>query len=117
MILLILLISICIIFIAINNKSILNNILRCSMAFGRAAPVIKESIKTTSYKASRKCIERYSIKRVDIGSSINHFRNFIDGFVHHIISTCINCIREIKKRLVGYKEINSHKYVLYKYML
>lgn len=80
--------------------------LRWNMAFGRATFIIKTSIQVASYKTSGKYNERHNNKRLDIGSSIDHNRNFVDDFVHHIISTCVNYIREIKKRLVGYTEID-----------
>lgn len=85
-----------------------NVTLRFNMAFGRTAPIIKTSIQATSYKASRKYNEQHSNKRVDIGSSINHNGDFIDGFVQYFINTCINRIRKNKKRLVGYTEIDRH---------
>uniref|UniRef100_A0A2S2NZY5 Uncharacterized protein n=1 Tax=Schizaphis graminum TaxID=13262 RepID=A0A2S2NZY5_SCHGA len=94
------------IFIVIKKK-FCYIIFRCNMAFGRTAPIIKTIFDVTSYKASRKYNEQHSIKRVVNRSSINHNRNFIDCFVYHIISTGTNCIKKIKKRLVGYTEIDS----------
>jgi len=77
------------------------------MARGRTIEIATSSIRITSYTDIGENDDQHSVKRLDVGRSIDHSWDHGVDFVHRDDNTDINCRREVQKRFVGNTKINK----------